>query len=122
MPGGGELQAPVSHGPGWLALAMLLLSAVAAYYAFVLWRYQDRPPRRPKPGAARDTCLKDLDAIEAQGRSGRLAPRAGPPRGSGARRRFVAQATGAPATRMTLADLRAGGNDRLAQLVALIYP
>ena len=123
MPGDGELQGPAGYDERWLVLAAVALAVVVVYYLVVLvWFRERRPPRVIPTPPDRYSCLRRIDAIEAEVRSGGLTPRAGHQKLSSAVRDFVTDATGVPAARMTLADLRRDGPDELAGLVALIYP
>ena len=123
MPGGAELQGPVGYDDRWLLLAVLALTLVAGYYLAVLWWCRDRAPRRIAVArSTRESCLLRIDEIQAEVVAGRLAPRSGHQALSAEVRGFVADATGVPASTMTLADLRRDGPEELVGLVALIYP
>jgi hypothetical protein len=121
MPGTGELQGPVSHDDRWLLLALLSLAAVAVYYAAVLWWTRRRPPR-PESAKPAGGWVERLDAIGAAVARGELTPRQGHQEVSRTVREFAAERTGVPAATMTLDDFREQGPERLAALVALIYP
>ena len=126
MPAGDELTGPVGYSAlwGWLALAAVLV--VVAWYAGVTWwaRARRRPAAdRPAPlPDVRQRHLAELDRIERDVPDGRMSARAGHQRTSLTVRSFVAEAGGVPAHTMALADLRAAGQPRLADAVALMYP
>ena len=126
MPAGAEFTGPVGYSTvwGWLALAAVLV--VVAWYAGVAW--WARPRRRPaadRPAPlpdVRQRHLAELDRIEQDVLAGRISARAGYQRTSLTVRTFVTEAGGVPARTMALADLRAAGQPRLADAVALMYP
>ena len=126
MPAGDEFAGPVGYSAvwGWLALAAVLV--VVAWYAGVAW--WARPRRRPageRPAPlpdVRQRHLAELDRIEQDVHAGRITARAGYQRTSLTVRTFVTEAGGVPARTMTLTDLRAADQPRLADAVALMYP
>ena len=120
MPAADELQAPVGYDDHWLLIAVLALALVACYYAAVLW--WGRPRREPRSRPPRAECLNRLDAIEAALTTGRITPREGHQQISVTVRQFVAEASGVPATTMTLTDLEREGPAELAAVVAMVYP
>jgi hypothetical protein len=123
MPGGGELQGPVGYDDRWVLLAALTVLAVAAYYGWVLWWFRDgSAPHVAARRRPRESCLALIDGIESDVGAGLVAPRAGHQQLSAAVRGFVAEMSGIPADRMTLADFRREGHEPIADLVALIYP
>lgn len=115
-----ELQDPVGYGGHWVLLAVLALALVAAYYAAVVWWGRPRPDSTA--ATARTECLARLDGIEAARAAGRISAREGHQQISATVRRFVADASGVPATTMTLADLQRTGPADLAAVIAFVYP
>jgi hypothetical protein len=126
MPAGDEFTGPVGYSAAWGWLALTALLVVVVWYAGVAW--WARPRRRPaadRPAPlpdVRQRHLAELDRIEQDVREGRLSARAGHQRASLTVRTFVTEAGGVPARTMALADLRAAGQPRLADAVALMYP
>jgi hypothetical protein len=121
MPAGDELQQPVGYDDRWLWLALLAIVVVVVYYAAVLWWTRSRRPRKPRR-KPRQAHLTHLDDIEAAFADGRITAREGHQRISAAVRSFVAEASGVPASAMTLADLERDGPEPLADVIALVYP
>ena len=118
----GELQDPVGYSGPWLPIAVLALAVVVLYYAVVLWWLRPRRERPARPVAPRAATLARLDAIAASVAAGELPARQGHQMISETVRGFVADASGLPARTMTLSDLEAQGPERLASVVALVYP
>lgn len=119
---------PGSYALTWPLLGALLLLAFVVW-ATVVW-LSGRPPeelrRAPMPpGAlakARAEALARIDAVEASVHAGETSARQGHHELSRTVRRFVADVAGLDAERMTAADLRARGPERLAGLVETYYP
>ncbi len=120
MPAGDELQQPVGYDDRWLWLALLTLVVAVVYYVVVLWWTR---PRRSRPRRSpRRAHLSRLADIEAAVADGRIDAREGHQRISATVRSFVAEASGVPATAMTLADLERDGPEPLAEVISLVYP
>lgn len=126
MPDGTELAGPVDYAPTWLVVAAGLVALVVAYYVAVwLWGRGDDTPHadpRERVDDARTTHLKELERLEMAVRNGRVPVRSGFQQLSVTVRSFVAEASGVPATSMTLADLRASEHPRVADAIAVMYP
>jgi hypothetical protein len=119
----------VAYGAAWWVLAVALLGAVVAWnVGLALWgrpsRVHPDRPRRPHPAVAelRRRCLADLDQIEAREASGHLSTRQAHQQLSRVVRRFVQEATGVPASAMTLASLREQRVPGLLEVIELVYP
>jgi hypothetical protein len=122
MPAGDELQQPVGYDDRWLWLALLALLVALVYYASVLWWTRPRRAARPPRRTPRRAHLTRLDDIEAAVSDGRISAREGHQGISTTVRSFVAEASGVPASAMTLADLERDGPEPLAEVIALVYP
>ena len=115
----------------WLALGLLLLALVVAWFVFVL-RFSARrlPPsaRRAAADAAVDLpsvrlrYLGLIDEVQAESDAGRLGERAVHSRLSLLLRFFVHETAGADTHVMTLADLREADLPRVADAVEQWYP
>lgn len=125
MPVDGEFTDPVGYSGTWLLVALGLVALVALYYAWA-WRsgaevhepYQ-RVVRGPGP---RERGLHELQKLEAAVQGGTLPVRTGFQRLSLTVRSFAEEATGVPARAMTLAELRATADPRVADAIAEMYP
>lgn len=124
MRAAGDLQPPVGYDDRWVLLAVAAVLVVAAYYAAAWWVTRPRTPRpsRRDPQAARADCLATLDRIERAAASHELAPRDAHQQVSQVVRGFVSASGGERVATMTLGELRREGPERLADLVAVLYP
>lgn len=127
----GTVMPVVPYSPIWGIIGALLVLAVAVYYAAV-WFFS-----RPAPVAAAPTMaptpvrsvpelqgiyLGEIDAILQRNAAGELSPRRTHAALSRAVREFLAEATGVPADKMTLTDLRATPYSGAAHAIAEYYP
>lgn len=118
----GELQPAAGYDDRWMWLALLSLAAVAAYYLVVWLATRPRRARAPKRAGGRAECLAALDEIEQDAAAGRISARVAHQRVSRTVRGYVERTSAVPAGTMTLATLREGGHERLAEVVAVLYP
>lgn len=125
MPVDGEFADPVGYSGTWLLVALALVALVALYYAWA-WRsggevhepYQ-RVARGPGP---RERSLHELQRLEAAVKGGTVPVRTGFQQLSLAVRSFTEDTTGVPARAMTLEELRAAADPRVAEAIAEMYP
>lgn len=120
-----DLQGPVGYSPWWTALAAAAVLVTVAYFVAVLWWTRAPRVRRDRaasPDRARRACLRRLDEIVSQVRSGAIPATEGHQRVSEAVRRFVESAGGPRATSMTLEGLRGSAPEPLTRLVEELYP
>lgn len=126
MPGDAEFTDPVGYSSLWLLVAAVLAGGVVLYYVRVwIWaRGADAPaaPAASALDAARTQHLKELERLEGAVRSGRTPVRVGFQQLSATVRSFVADVTGEPARSMTLTELRASADPRVADAIATMYP
>lgn len=121
----GEFSGPVGYSPIWVVLAVVLVVLVLAYYVWVArWAAAGFVPDEEGSAleAARAEHLKQIDAIEAAVRAGRLPLRTGFQELSLTVRSFVNDVTEVPARFMALEDLRASADPKVADAIALMYP
>jgi hypothetical protein len=120
---------PLPYSPVWTWAGAALVLLVAALYVFVL-----AGTRRPRPKqASRPAPLTDLPAlqrayldriadVEQQAAAGNMSARAAHQEISLLLRRFVRDATGVDAPRMTQADLAKHPLPEAANAVGALYP
>ncbi|NLT25426.1 MAG: hypothetical protein GXX90_02015 [Microbacteriaceae bacterium] len=126
----GEVMPLVGYSPMWLLLGLALLAAIVAYALLVgaITRRRRETAPAPEPvepvdlEALRARTAERIDAIEQEARTGGLEGREAHERLSGAVREYVAEATGLPADRMTLADLERSPLRGTTRAVARFYP
>jgi hypothetical protein len=118
---------PYSQWWTWAGLALLLL--VAAWYILVF--AGTRPPRQERPAvsapltdlpALRRAYLQRINDVEQEAAAGNLSARAAHQEISALLRRFVRDATGVDAPRMTHADLVRHPLPAAAAAVGRLYP
>lgn len=125
MPVDGEFTDPVVYSGTWLLVALALVALVALYYAWA-WRSgveveeaHERVDRGPGP---RERSLHELQKLEAAVKGGTVPVRTGFQRLSLTVRSFAEDTTGVPARAMTLEELRAAADPRVAEAIAEMYP
>jgi hypothetical protein len=125
MPVDGEFTDPVGYSGSWLLVALVLVALVVLYYAWA-WRSGaeaqepfERVDRGPGP---RERSLHELQRLEAAVRGGSMPVRTGFQRLSLTVRSFAEDTTGVPARAMTLEELRAAADPRVAEAIAEMYP
>ncbi|MFF1251546.1 hypothetical protein ACFVYC_03520 [Pseudarthrobacter sp. NPDC058329] len=120
---------PLQYSPLWLWAGLALLLLVAAWYVFLFTA--TRPPRpRSEEASAPLTDLPGLKAaylqritdVEQHAAAGNLPARTAHQEISLLLRRFVRDATGVDAPRMTHADLAAHPLPAAAAAIAALYP
>lgn len=127
MPAGTELAGPVEYASTWSLLALALAALVVGYY---LWAALSGPPAeesvRRESGAGVDGVrtqhLKEIDRIATMVTAGRVPLRVGFQQLSAAVRSFVDDASDVPARSMTLEDLRASADPKVADAIEAMYP
>lgn len=129
MQGDPGFHGPLPYSPMWLWAGLGLLLLVAAWYIFVF-----TSTRQPRQDTARVTApLTDLPALKAaylqrisdvehNAAAGSLAARAAHQEISLLLRRFVRDATGVDAPRMTHADLAEHPLPAAAAAISALYP
>ncbi|MBN6777777.1 hypothetical protein JRG19_04325 [Pseudoclavibacter alba] len=126
----GTIMPIVGYWPIWGLLAVAILLAIFAYYLFVWWNTRKRDPLpelevpRPAPdlGAIRMAKLREVDAVEARYLQGQLSSRKAHAELSRIIREYVAAATGIPADKMDLTQLRSTGLRGTTHTIAQYYP
>jgi uncharacterized protein (DUF885 family) len=122
-------QGPLQYSPAWLWAGLGLLLLVAAWYIFVFT--STRQPRRdtadvPAPltdlPALKAAYLQRISDVEQKAAAGSLAARAAHQEISLLLRRFVRDATGVDAPRMTHADLAEHPLPAAADAIWALYP
>lgn len=126
-----EFYGPLQYGPVWMWAGVALLVLVAAWYAFVLAATR-RPPRevrevnRPAPltdlAALKAAYLQRIDDVERDAVAGKRGARDSHQEISLLLRKFVRDATGVDAPRMTQADLASHPLPAAAAAVGALYP
>jgi hypothetical protein len=124
-----EFLGPLGYSPLWTWAGAILVLLVAAWYAFVF-----ASTRRPRPGSAslpapltdlpalQSAYLQRIDDVEQEAAAGNISARAAHQKLSFLFRRFVRDATGVDAPRMTHADLAKHPLPRAAEAVGALYP
>lgn len=122
--------APLQYSPWWLWAGIALLALVAGWYVFIFAATRRRPPGTE---AERCAALTDLPALKAaylqriddaerRAAEGRLGLRATHQEISILLRRFIRDATGIDALRMTRDDLAQHPLPAAAEAVDALYP
>lgn len=127
----GTIMPAVPYSPIWGVLGALLLLAIVVYYALSWFLTRPRPPK-PGPTAAASTkrsvpelqgiYLHEVDMISQRHQAGELSARRANAALSVAVREFLAEATGTPADKMTLTELRSTPYVGATYAVAEYYP
>lgn len=118
-----DLQPAAGYDDRWVVLAGAALAAVALYYLLAWWLTRPRRARPPRRRTSpREECLAALAGIERSVAAAELSPREGHQQVSRVVRAYVEQTSEVPAGTMTLAGLRREGPEKLAELVAVLYP
>jgi hypothetical protein len=124
-----EFLGPLPYSPLWTWAGAILLLLVAAWYAFVFAgtrRPRPRPASLPAPltslPALQSAYLQRIDDVEQEAATGTISARAAHQEISFLLRRFVRDATGVDAPRMTHADLVKHPLPRAAEAVGALYP
>lgn len=126
----GTIMPVLPYSTGWLLLGCLLLLAIALYYLLSWLLTRPRPVREVPPPApppisieqARFSAMAEIGGIEHRFHTGQLTARRAHAELSLVVRDFVSRATGAPADRMTLSELRRTPYRGAARAVAEYYP
>jgi hypothetical protein len=124
-----EFLGPLPYSPLWTWAGAILLLLVAAWYAFVFAgtrRPRPRPASLPAPltslPALQSAYLQRIDDVEQEAATGTISARAAHQEISFLLRRFVRDATGVDAPRMTHADLVKHPLPRASEAVGALYP
>jgi hypothetical protein len=124
-----EFLGPLPYSPLWTWAGAILLLLVAVWYAFVFAgtrRPRPRPASLPAPltslPALQSAYLQRIDDVEQEAATGTISARAAHQEISFLLRRFVRDATGVDAPRMTHADLVKHPLPRAAEAVGALYP
>jgi hypothetical protein len=120
-----EFTGPVGYSPVWVVLAVALVVLVMSYYVAVAhWARLGFVPDLEASALeeARADHLRQIDAIEAALRAGRLSLRAAFQELSLTVRSFVDDVTEVPARFMALEDLRDSADPKVADAIARMYP
>lgn len=120
-----EFSGPLDYSGQWTWWAIAALVLIPLYYGVVLLL-----TRMPRPAAgdlritpdARAGFLLRVDQIEEQVRSGELTARSGHQLLSEVVRGYVEQASGLPASTMSLADFRLRAAGPLVEAIEVMYP
>ena len=124
-----EFLGPLPYSPLWTWAGVILLLLAGAWYAFVF-----AGTRRPRPGPAslpapltslpalQSAYLQRIADVEQNAATGTISARAAHQEISFLFRRFVRDATGVDAPRMTHADLVKHPLPRAAKAVGALYP
>ncbi|MDV3220900.1 hypothetical protein [Intrasporangium sp.] len=122
--------APDPYSDRWLWLAVAILAAVAAWYAWVWWTTRSRrvvvPPRiaPDRLTRLRADYARQIDLVVAQADEGAITQRRAHQQVSVLVRHFVQEVSGIHAPTMTLTDLTSSG-ERLtpvSRVVGVLYP
>ncbi|MDJ0319870.1 hypothetical protein [Pseudarthrobacter sp. PS3-L1] len=120
---------PLSYSPWWLWAGILLTALAGAWLIGVLVATRKkRPggntPTRPLvvPTDLKEQYLSRIASVQDAVHAGTLAQRTAHQELSLIVRGFIRDATGLDATRMTLAELRAGAQPDVADAIGQIYP
>jgi hypothetical protein len=125
-------QGPLQYSPVWMWAGLGLLLLVAAWYIFVF--SSTRQTKRPRPNTAQAAApltelpalkaayLQRISDVERSAAAGKLTARSAHQEISLLLRRFVRDATGVDAPRMTHADLAEHPLPAAAAAIAALYP
>ncbi len=122
---------PVDYSPGWIALAILVLVLLVAFYVAVPLMTRPRSPEpaptdldwMPDAGPTlRDKYIDLVDDVSASHHRGELGVRESHQRLSQLLRFFAYEVSGVRAPQMTLADLRTNRLTPLGDAVERLYP
>ncbi|MCD4849715.1 hypothetical protein LN996_02695 [Arthrobacter sp. AK01] len=119
--------APLAYQPYWLWLGLVILLAIAGWYAWIFRPTRSKEPAAqgaptPDLDALRSACLTAINATAEEADAGRLPVRDAHQRLSFLVREFAGAATGLPVTSMTLEELRHQGLEGLTKGIAGLYP
>ena len=127
----GTIMPVVAYNPLWGILAAALILAVGVFY-LLAWLLTRPRPQAPAPVAAptpqrsvgelQGIYLHTIDDIARRHAAGELSPRRAHAALSVAVREFLSEATGVPADKMTLTDLRSTPYVGATYAVAEYYP
>jgi hypothetical protein len=125
-----EFYGPLQYGPVWMWTAVALLVLVAAWYAFVIAatrrpreaREVKRPAQLTDLAALKTAYLQRIDDVERDATAGKRGARDAHQEISLLLRKFVRDATGVDAPRMTQADLASHPLPAAAAAVGELYP
>ena len=124
-----EFLGPLPYSPLWTWTGLALLLLLAAWYTFVF-----ASTRRPRPStpagsgpltdlpALQSAYLQRITDVEREAAAGNISARAAHQQISLLLRRFVRDATGVDAPRMTYADLASHPLPAAAKAVGALYP
>ncbi|GGA58828.1 hypothetical protein GCM10011490_05990 [Pseudoclavibacter endophyticus] len=127
----GTIMPTVPYSPIWGVLAAALIVGVVLYYGLT-WLLTRPRPEAPPPAAAptpvrsvpelQGVYLHEIDSILQRHAAGELSPRRAHAALSVTVREFLSEATGVPADKMTLTDLRQTPYVGATYAVAEYYP
>ncbi|GAA3407073.1 hypothetical protein [Pseudarthrobacter polychromogenes] len=125
-----EFYGPLQYGPVWMWAGVALLVLVAAWYAFVLAATRrpreahsiQRPAQLTNLAALKAAYLQRIDDVERDAAAGTRSARGSHQEISLLLRKFVRDATGVDAPRMTQADLARHPLPAAAAAVGALYP
>ena len=125
-----DIYPPLHYSQVWAWTGLALLALVLVWYAYVFLRTRKplRPQRAPRLtppsdlAGLKEAYLQKIDAVRADLEAGLLSARESHQELSLLVRRFVLDATGVDAPRMTLAELHAHPLPAAAEAVRRIYP
>jgi hypothetical protein len=124
-----EFLGPLPYSPLWTWAGAILVLLVAGWYVLVLAgtrRPRPKPSSRPAPltdlPALQAAYLQRIADVEQQSEAGNISARAAHQEISLLLRRFVRDATGVDAPRMTQADLAKHPLPKAAKAVGALYP
>lgn len=127
----GTIMPVVAYHPIWGVIAAVLVVLVAVFYALA-WLLTRPSPEAPLPVAApkplrsvpelQGMYLHEVDNIARRHAAGELSPRRAHAALSVAVREFLSEATGVPADKMTLTDLRSTPYVGATHAIAEYYP
>lgn len=124
-----EFLGPLPYSPIWMWAGIVLLLLVVAWYVFVVastrrpWLKSGARPAPPTDlPALQSAYLRRIHNVEQQAAAGNISAREAHQEISLLLRRFVRDATGVDAPRMTHADLVKHPLPRAAEAVAALYP
>ncbi|MFJ6156238.1 hypothetical protein ACIQF8_02660 [Pseudarthrobacter sp. NPDC092184] len=125
-----EFYGPLQYGPVWMWAAVALLVLVATWYAFVIAATRrpreaqevKRPAQLTDLAALKAAYLQRIDDVERDAAAGKRGARDSHQEISLLLRKFVRDATGVDAPRMTQADLASHPLPAAAAAVGALYP